>query len=308
MASGKRPTRKRGANAYDQALKLLGERWAAQLATFLYPGSRVEMALPGDLPIGERRADWLWRAHYRGETCVLHVEFQLRGKRDMARRMFVYASRIVERYALPPRGVLVYLVPTRPMVEPPFLMTHAGDDVMWYPFQVVKLWEVDPAPVLTEELAGLVPLVPLMRGAAVEQLPALAERVVSIPEVDALQRGDLLGVLATLGALRFPTADIWDLLRRDSMMSELIDELIEDSPFLRKIHDDAVQEGRQEGALEGARSIARGFVLARFPELSAEVAALDRVGTLARLQTLAEALAGAPDIEAARAALRGVEA
>jgi hypothetical protein len=92
------------------------------------------------------------------------------------------------------------------------------------------------------------------------------------------------------------------------MMSELIDELIEDSPFLRKIHDDAVQEGRQEGALEGARSIARGFVLARFPELSAEVAALDRVGTLARLQTLAEALAGAPDIEAARAALRGVEA
>jgi hypothetical protein len=38
------------------------------------------------------------------------------------------------------------------------------------------------------------------------------------------------------------------------------------------------------------------------------VAALDRVGTLARLQTLAEALAGAPDIEAARAALRGVEA
>lgn len=138
----------------------------------------------------------------------------------------------------------------------------------------------------------------------------------SLPDLDALQRGDLLGVLATLGNLRFPTANVWDLLRRDSMLSELIEELIEDSPFLRRIHDDAVQEGRAAGreegreegraagALEGARAIARGFVLARYPELGAELGALDRIKTLPRLQALAEVLAGASDVEAARAALR----
>jgi hypothetical protein len=84
----------RSSNAFDQALKLLSTQWAADLAQIFYPGTRLDEPLPGDLPVAERRADALWRAHLAGEACVLHMEYQLRAKPDLAERMFGYASRI----------------------------------------------------------------------------------------------------------------------------------------------------------------------------------------------------------------------
>ena len=133
-----------------------------------------------------------------------------------------------------------------------------------------------------------------------------------VPGLDALQRGDLIGMLATFGALRFPRTDIWDLLRRNAMLSELMDELIEDSPFLRQIRDEAASQarqeglaaGRQEGQVEEARALVREIVAARAFDLQNELQALDRLSSLARLHALTRALVAAPDVEAAREALR----
>ncbi|GAC1457816.1 MAG: hypothetical protein PVSMB4_17570 [Ktedonobacterales bacterium] len=307
---------RRGAGTYDQALKILGERWAPQLAALLYPGAQLEEPLSGELPASERRVDWLWRAQAHGAPCVLHVEFQLRGKPDMARRMFIYGSRILAQYELPPLAVLVYLIPARFLAESPYLAGLPGREVIRYTFEVVRLWEVDPEPILSGKLSGLVPLVPLMRGAAPEQLPELAEHVIQLPDLDALQRGDLVGMLATFGALRFPKVDIWDLLRRNLMLSEVMSELMEDSPFLRRIHDDALAEGRQEGRQEGreqgreegvllgARVLAREVVLARFPELDpADLEVIDRIDSVERLRVLARTLASAEDMQAVHRAL-----
>jgi predicted transposase YdaD len=175
---------------------------------------------------------------------------------------------------------------------------------------------LDPAPVLDGPLAGLLPLVPLMRGATAEQVPQLAERVANLPDVSALQRGDLLGILTTLGTLRFPKADLWALLRRNTMLSDLLDELIEDSPFLRQLHQEAVAEGERKGREEGreegqglgrldeARALVRDLVRMRFPEVAAdELAGVETLADAGRLHDLALALAGAPDIAAARLAL-----
>lgn len=306
MASGE-PGRRGGAS-YDQALKILGERWAPQLAALLYPGAKVEEALSEDLPVSERRVDWLWRARLDEAPCVLHVEFQLRGKEDMARRMFVYGSRILAQYELPPLGVLVYLMPMKQLAQSPFSVKLPGKEILWYDFHVVRLWEVDPAPILSGELGGLLPIVPLMRGAAPEQLPALAEHVLELPSLDPLQRGDMISILAAFGALRFPKIDIWDYLRRSTMLSELIDELKEDSPFLRQIHDEAVAEGREEGREEGrlleARAVIRELALERFSDLSdTELAAVDRIKSLERLHALRQALKTMMDAQALRRAL-----
>jgi predicted transposase YdaD len=143
-------------------------------------------------------------------------------------------------------------------------------------------------------------------------LPELAERVVQLPDVSALQRGDLLGILTTLGSLRFPKADIWGQLRRDTMLAELLDELIEDSPFLRKLHQDALAEGeakgeakgRQEGRVTELRAILRDIARTRFTEITPEeLAGVDALQDADRLHALALALASAPDVAAARRVL-----
>jgi predicted transposase YdaD len=307
----------RGGGAYDQALKLLGERWAADLAALLIPDAHLEEVLPGTLPASERRVDWLWRARLGDEPCALHVEFQLRAKPDLAERMYVYASRIFAQYHLPTLGVLVYLVNTRPLAVSPFVVTLGNRQMFTYPFDVVKLWELDPAPILAGDLAGMLPLVPLMRGALPDQLPRLAERVLETPDLDALARGDLLSMVATFGALRFPKTNIWEAMRRSPMFSELIDELIEDSPFLRKIHDDAVAEGREEGREQGreqgreegsvseAQTLLRDLARDRFPDLTdADLAPIATTTSRERLHALARALPRLPDADAFRQALQ----
>jgi predicted transposase YdaD len=192
----------------------------------------------------------------------------------------------------------------------PYVVALPGKEIITHHFDVVRLWELDPAPILTGGLSGLVPIVPLMRGARPEQLPTLAEQVLELPELNALQRGDLVSMLATFGALRFPRIDIWEVLRSSTMLSELMNELIQDSPFLRKIHDDAEVHGREEGREAGreegreagreagreegrlleARSMLREMAQARFPEIrDADLAGIDSIASVERLHALIRA-------------------
>lgn len=76
-ASGASSGRRSGP-VYNQALKLLGDRWAPQLTRLLLPDAELEAPLSGELPVSERRADWLWRVRLDEQLCALHVEFQLR--------------------------------------------------------------------------------------------------------------------------------------------------------------------------------------------------------------------------------------
>lgn len=287
----------RGSGRHDQALRILGDQRAHELAALFAPGTTLEAPLPDTLPASERRVDWLWRGRFAGTPCALHVEFQLRGQEDMAHRMFAYGSRIATQHKLVPQGVLVYLVPTQPMATSPFLMALPGKQVFRYDFEVIHLWEVDPAPILAGDLGGLLPLVPLMQGATPEQLPALAEQVLKMPGLEMHQRGDMLGLLSGFSTLRFPKVDVWAYFRRSIMWSEVMDELVQQSPYLRQIHE----EGREEGRLLEARALVREMAQERFPDLSAaDLAAIDQVTSLDRLHAIRRALAGMADVQMLR--------
>ena len=128
--------------------------------------------------------------------------------------------------------------------------------------------------------------------------------MLALQEIDALQRGDLISVLATFGALRFPRINIWEWLRRSIRLTELMDELIEDSPFLRQIHEAAAAEGREEGRLAEARALLRMVAWARFPELTeGHLAPIETIVSLDRLHVLAREVVRLPDAHALQRAL-----
>ena len=151
-----------------------------------------------------------------------------------------------------------------------------------------------------------------MRGAKAEQLLRLAERVVEQPG-DPMRRGDQISFLATFGALRFPRVNVWDLLRRSTMLSELMDELVEDSPFLRQLRDETLargnREGREEGHLEEARMLLRQMAQARFPALTeTELAPVETISRIDQLHALVLGLSAMPDAATFLRALHDAQA
>lgn len=139
-------------------------------------------------------------------------------------------------------------------------------------------------------------------------MPGLAERVLELPG-EPMQRGDQISLLATFGALRFPKVNMWDLLRRSTMLSELMDELVEDSPFLRQLRDESVAEGDKRGQVKEAQAMLRQMALARVPTLTeSDLAPIGAVTTLERLHALVLVLMGISDADAFRRALRDAQA
>jgi hypothetical protein len=107
--------------------------------------------------------------------------------------------------------------------------------------------------------------------------------------------------VATFGALRFPKTNIWETMRRSAVLSELLDDLIEDSPFLRQIHDEA----EVKGGLAEARMMLREMAQERFPDLTeADLAPIATITSRDRLHALARALLHLPDADAFRQALQ----
>jgi len=167
-------------------------------------------------------------------------------------------------------------------------------------YRVVKLWTVDPEPILAKDAPGLWPFVPLMNGNPAELLVKSKERIVGAPESVATleSKKELLAVLGGLASRVIGDRGVLDHLIRE------ITDMGENYVF-----DRLIEMGREQGAKEGARSTARKDLLRvlrrRFGEASESLSnRLDRVDDLETLEHLVEEAAVAPTLEAFLAFLR----
>ncbi|HEY7832139.1 MAG TPA: hypothetical protein VIG30_01125 [Ktedonobacterales bacterium] len=84
-----------------------------------------------------------------------------------------------------------------------------------------------------------------------------------------------------------------------------LEELVEDSPFLRLLRDEWVAHGQ----VRGAQAMLRQVALARFPALTeADLAPLAAISKLDHLHALVPVLLGTSDIDAFRRALQDAQA
>jgi len=121
----------------------------------------------------ERRGDKLWEARFEGQPgLLLHVEWQLKSDREMMPvRMLQFAALVLEILKLKENrgkrflGVVVYLDRETFSGDPGGLLEELyPGKVLSYAYEVLKLWELDPEPVLEAQAPGLWPFAPLMRG------------------------------------------------------------------------------------------------------------------------------------------------
>jgi hypothetical protein len=274
----KKETRKELTPSYDRIIKAGLQPYYGDVAAWLLGTRPVEVRTVDTslvTPV-ERLADRILEVRFRRRPAVLlHIEFQLSGGGDMPKRMAQYAALILDLLDAPEhRGkefssAVVYL-DRRTYREDPGCIDRALSPGVRFTFsyRVVKLWEVEPGPILDLQAPGLWPFIPLMRGDPQELLMKSREKILAAPDrmvsMEAKQR--LLLVQSGLASRLLKDLDIARSLLSEiqSMGEKYLFEMIAEQGLqkgLEKGREEGRLEGREEGLEEGAREEARDAVL-----------------------------------------------
>jgi predicted transposase YdaD len=153
----------------------------------------------------QRRADFLIRyLDEDGQERLLHIEFQTVTQSgelqiELPVRMATYAAFALNRYGIVPDQVLVLLKDTAASRRVPNFFEQGR---MRVEYDVVRLWELDPAPLVESGLVGLMPLVPLMAGESLETLLEQAAEVIEAGVQSIQERNEVLTVTGLLASLK----------------------------------------------------------------------------------------------------------
>ena len=215
------------------------------------------------------------------------------------------ATTILEK--VPVRSFVIYLVEDEPIVQPPFtLMT---DDEVTHTFQYTNifLWEITPDVFKQKGMEGLLPLLPLTKGAK-DARDTIVHDMIS--GLRAAGKEDILALGYACLGLVYKTEDDKQAIRRIIAMfqsqfedSWTYQEMIQQG--LEKGMQQGMQQGLEKGEVKALRSVLIRFVETHFPALlSLASEEAERSTTLEMLNTKVDKLLVAKTVEEARQILQ----
>ena len=96
--------------------------------------------------------------------CIFHVEFFLQYRKDVPTTMARYGGSLAWQYLRPVTSILLLLKDDSvPDDVPAFGEFGIGETRLRHPFRTVRLWDLDPEPVLTSGDPALLPWALLMK-------------------------------------------------------------------------------------------------------------------------------------------------
>ena len=298
---------------YDSAFKSLAEEDPRGLL-FLFAGvsltEEVEIGpLPREVTAPALQVDHVYRVKMAGREWIWHIEVQTHYRPDLPLRMLRYALLLALKYpGMEIRSTLVLLVErAAPRSVLSGTETNLGALRIQSTYQVIRMWELDPKPVLDSERPGLLPWVGLMQASA-------ADFLVALHRVEESGDPKLRAQAVLLGGLRYDQEGIRELLGRIGDMFITADILRESSvtkDFIRELEENAIASGLakgiEQGRIEEARRLIRKYAAVRFPTLG-DLPQLNLVADAERLEELMQGLITADSLESAAAALSKITA
>ncbi len=223
--------------SYDNLCKYLYQQFQDDFSLWLlgqvYPFTEIQAS---ELPAEPIRAD---SVVLKSPTLILHLEFQTTPTADIPLRMADYALRLQRRYANPAiqiRQIVIYLKQTRsPLVH----ITRYARGALVHEFEVVRVWEQNPAQLA--QLTGLLPFVvlsdPRQAEVRLRQVAGLIEQI-----ADERVRADITAATAVLAGVALSK----------ELVSSIVGELnMRESSIYQAWRQEALQEGIQIGEQRG---------------------------------------------------------
>ncbi len=179
------------------------------------------------------------------EPRTLHVEFLLHYRADAPATVARYGGSLAWQYRRPVTSILLMLQRGGvPDIVPEVGEYSIGETTLRHPFRTVRLWELDPEPVLATEDPALFPWALLMRLGR-EQAEQLGAQVGRSGNEQWIAR------FLTLGGLRYPRVDLERMIGGPTM--GLAEAIVEGSSIFVEAREKAEAEARRKGEVEGRR-------------------------------------------------------
>ncbi|MBI1788950.1 MAG: Rpn family recombination-promoting nuclease/putative transposase [Acidobacteria bacterium] len=261
--------------------------------------------LPREIILPGLQVDTVYDVRVGEEHWWEHLEAQARYKSNVPERICWYVVALSLRERVPIRTTLILLAERHAPKHVPAAHTLRIHRLkISYEYDVVRLWELDPKPVLQAGHPNLLPWVMLMDASDAELEQAMIQ-------IKGAGDGKLAAQFITLGGLRYPKRDhvVWMLERLRGML--INEEIIKESIFYQMILEEGVEKGLREGILKGrqegrfreVRHFIRRYAAIRFPALG-DLPQLDDQSDLERLEALFDRVVLAESEDAAREAIR----
>jgi hypothetical protein len=233
-----------------------------------------------------------------GGRFLFHAEFLTWYRSVILEQMAEYGVSLALQHRLPVTSVLLLLRPDgAPRKVRKQGRVQIGGTVVTHPFRTVKIWKIDPSPILESNDVRLFPWAVLMKStdAQVRQMAAALARV-----------GDeeSIGRFLSLGTIRYDKEELKEMVGGPKM--GLVEAILEGSHMVREMTDKAREEGVAVGRAEGVRNVLIRILRERHPHLAElpELRSIDDVNALDRLIGLAYTSADDSQIEQAIRAQR----
>ena len=213
------------------------------------------------VPKAESRLDALLQIATEPEAFYLHIEPQGYLDPALPARMLRYRADIWEHtvakgLGLPSiRQAVIFLYPEHDNNKNYLTDNWNGEKTLDYRYRAVQLWKMEKETVLDKKLAGLYPLLPLMKDKPGETAEQVLEKAVrAIETVDDLAlRADLLVTVSILAEKKYTAVLIGKFIRREMLM---------ESQLLKEWTAEERKEAAEQAAKEATKKATRETTIA----------------------------------------------
>ena len=249
------------------------------------------------------------------EPFIFHCEFLWRFIAVALANMARYGSSLACQYNCHVVSILLLLHSKGvPDFIPEVAELQIGRTRLTHPFQVVRLWEIDPGLVLESNDLRLFPWVLLMKSTD-EQVRRIGEILSRDGDEEMIAR------FLTLGSVRYDRKELEEMMGVPRY--GLVNAILEGSFFVQEAVAEGekrgieqgleqglergLERGLKRGRIEEARRMLRSALQAKFPGLD-ELAEIDQIGDIAKIEALLiETVIQSTDREATEAAIRAAK-
>ena len=256
------------ATVWDDLMKMLVRAHPQDFVSLVLQGAHYLEDITNELKVRSIEADFLCKADRNGEEVILHAEFQRRHDSNMGRRMWEYNCVTSYLTQLPVCSFVIYLREDQPIVEPPYkLQLTDGNIIHIFYYSNVFLWEILPETLKRKGLEGMLPLLPLTKGADLSRDAMVGDMIEGLRTAG---KDDVLALGYAFAGLVYEAEDDRDWLKkRFEMFHDILEGSWSYQEMVQKGIDIGLEQGLEQGELKALQPVLLRIVETRFPELLA---------------------------------------
>jgi predicted transposase YdaD len=237
------------AKIWDSLMKMLVRANPQDFVSFLTQETYYQGDVTNELIIRSVDADFLCQATKNAQDIIVHAEYQRRRDKNMARRLWEYNVATSFLTKLPVLSFAIYLWKEKNIATSPYKIEIDGELVHLFYYKNVFLWEETPERLLQPGFEGLLPLLPLLKGAKQTRDETIGNMVEGLRTAG---KDDILALGYAFAGLVYRTEDDKEWLkRRFAMFHEILEDSWSYQEMVQKGIDVGLQKGLDQGLQQG---------------------------------------------------------